>query len=93
MEIRLTTQSDIPQILNIYAKARSFMAEHGNPTQWTKGAPDEESLQKDIQNQASFVVVEEHQIVGTFALYRQDGNYHEIKGSWLNGEPYVVIIE
>jgi len=91
MEIRFTKESDIPQILNIYAKARSFMVEHGNPTQWAKGAPDENSLRKDIQNKASFIVQNGARILGTFALYHKDGNYQEIDGSWLNGEPYVVI--
>jgi N-acetylglutamate synthase-like GNAT family acetyltransferase len=81
----------VSDILNIYAKARSFMAEHGNPNQWTKGAPDGKSLQKDILNQASFVVEEGGKVVGTFALYHDDPNYGEIQGSWLNDEPYVVI--
>ena len=91
MKIRLSIDRDASSILNIYAKARSFMAEHGNPNQWTKGAPDGKSLQKDLLNQASFVVEEEGKMVGTFTLYHDDPNYCEIQGSWLNDEPYVVI--
>ena len=34
MEIRHTTENDLPVILAIYAHARRFMAEHGNPNQW-----------------------------------------------------------
>jgi RimJ/RimL family protein N-acetyltransferase len=91
MKTRLSYSKDVPEILKIYAKARSFMVEHGNPNQWTKGAPDEKSLRKDISNRASFVVEEKGKVVGTFALYHDDHNYCEIQGSWLNDEPYVVI--
>lgn len=91
MFIRPSSEKDIPEILNIYAKARSFMAEHGNPTQWTKGAPDLASLKKDLANQASFVVIEGGIVIGTFALYEEDSNYEAIEGRWLDEEPYYVI--
>jgi len=91
MEIRLSSPFDSSQILDIYAKARSFMAEQGNPTQWAKGAPNEESLKKDLTNKASYVVEDGGQIVGTFALYHNDLNYEHIDGKWINEEPYVVL--
>lgn len=31
MKIRKSTEKDIPRMMEIYAYARSFMAEHGNP--------------------------------------------------------------
>lgn len=83
--------SDIPEILDLYAKARSFMVKEGNPTQWAKGAPNRESLERDMCNGSSFVVKEGERVVGTFALYDHDGNYQEIEGEWLNEEPYVVL--
>jgi hypothetical protein len=91
MVIRLSSSSDAPQILDIYAKARSVMAEQGNPTQWAKGAPNEESLKKDLAHKASYVVEDDGRIVGTFALYHNDLNYVHIDGKWLNEEPYVVL--
>jgi L-amino acid N-acyltransferase YncA len=91
MEIRLTEASDSGEVLSIYAEARRFMMAHGNPTQWTVGAPDEKSLARDLANKASFVVVDSGVIVGTFALYHDDKNYRLIQGQWLNDEPYAVI--
>ena len=41
MEIRKTTLADIPEIMEIYTIARSFMCKTGNPTQWaSKGGAD-----------------------------------------------------
>ena len=34
MEIRKATTQDFDRIMEIYASARRFMAEHGNPNQW-----------------------------------------------------------
>ena len=34
MFVRKALESDIPRMMEIYALARTFMAEHGNPEQW-----------------------------------------------------------
>ena len=34
MRIRHSRKEDIPRMMEIYAVARQFMADHGNPTQW-----------------------------------------------------------
>ena len=34
MQIRKATMNDLPDILAIYAYAREYMKEHGNPDQW-----------------------------------------------------------
>ena len=34
MQIRKATMNDLPNILAIYAYARKYMKEHGNPDQW-----------------------------------------------------------
>jgi RimJ/RimL family protein N-acetyltransferase len=91
MEIRLSESSDIPVILAIYCSARAFMAAHGNPHQWTKGAPDEVSLKKDLSLKRSYVVVDQGVVVGTFALLSHDPNYDQIEGKWLNDDPYVAL--
>jgi len=49
MEIRHTDHADLPRMLEIYAFARRFMAEHGNPNQWgPTNWPPEELLRADI---------------------------------------------
>ena len=46
-KIRLATQADMAEILEIYRKARQFMAENGNPTQWGQHHPAQHLLEED----------------------------------------------
>ena len=39
MQIRKATMNDLPDILAIYAYAREYMKEHGNPDQWKDNYP------------------------------------------------------
>ena len=49
MEIRRTTVEDLPRLLALYAQARQFMADHGNPNQWGPTHwPPEALLRQDI---------------------------------------------
>lgn len=48
MEIRLATEEDIPRMQEIFRHARQFMADKGNPNQWTEGYPAEELIREDI---------------------------------------------
>ena len=66
--IRHTTTADIPRLKEIFAIARRFMAEAGNPNQWTEGYPSEELLQEDIDSGDSYVIVNGDRIVATFVL-------------------------
>lgn len=36
MKIRKSRPEDLERMLRLYADARVFMAEHGNPTQWAQ---------------------------------------------------------
>jgi RimJ/RimL family protein N-acetyltransferase len=91
METRLSEEKDVSAILTLYQKARSFMAMHGNPDQWNKGAPDLGSLQKDLSLARSFVVIEKEEVIGTYVLVKHDPNYDQIQGRWLNGGDYVAV--
>ena len=46
--IRTATSADRSEILEIYARARRFMQETGNPTQWGDSYPPEELVDEDI---------------------------------------------
>ena len=48
MEIRLTTNNDLDEVMEIYRKARLFMRAHDNPTQWLGGKPTKEQIEEDI---------------------------------------------
>ena len=89
MEIKRSSEKDLERIMEIYAYARNFMAEHGNPNQW--GAtqwPPASLIHHDILCGTSYVCVHENRIVGTlfFAMgddiepayrYIEDGRSEE----------------
>lgn len=94
LEIRKTRKEDIPQLKQIFATARQFMASNGNPDQWAPTYPSDEQLLNDINNGDSFVVISNsRQIVATFVLHAGiDPTYNTIyEGQWLNDAPYATI--
>ena len=65
MEIRKATVHDVPRMMEIYALARQFMVENGNPHQWAeRNWPPEELIRRDIERDKSHVCVHEGKIVG-----------------------------
>ena len=93
MEIRKTKPDEIDKVMAIYARARRFMAEHGNPTQWGTTKPYREDVVKDIEQGYSRVCVENGEVVATF-YYREgiDSTYINIyDGAWINDAPYGVV--
>lgn len=54
--IRKATVNDKTRIMEIYAYARQFMAEHGNPNQWKNNNPSEETIDNDIAKQEMYVI-------------------------------------
>lgn len=84
--------SQLPRILEIYEKARVFMAESGNPDQWGTGYPPEEMIRQDIRNGKSYVNLEGDHIRAVFYFaVEADPTYSYIEGAWLNDAPYGVI--
>ena len=49
MFIRKADINEVDEICYIYEKARKFMVEAGNPTQWASGYPKRELVINDIQ--------------------------------------------
>ena len=91
--IRKAVPDDMRRILEIYAYARSFMAQHGNPHQWGNDHPKEERLWEDIRRGDLYVVTSEARIHGVFAfLLGEDPTYSQIyDGAWHHDEPYGTI--
>lgn len=92
--IRKTEETDIDEMMKIYAYARTFMAENGNPHQWADaGYPAREVIEEDIAKERSYVCVKEDQIVGTFMYFEGiEPTYLELEeGEWRNEEPYGVV--
>lgn len=96
MHIRKSTEQDLSRILEIYARARRFMAENGNPDQWGLTSwPPEALIRQDILSGNSYVCIHEGEIAGTFFYaYGKDiePTYRRIRdGSWLDDSPYGVV--
>ena len=67
MNIRHSTPADLPRMQEIYARARAFMVETGNPNQWgPTNWPPEALLHRDIAEGNSYVCEKDGCIVGTF---------------------------
>ena len=97
MRIRPTTLDDLPQVMEIYAYARSFMAWHGNPNQWgPTNWPPEALIRRDIAEGKSFVcVTNAGRILGVFYFTSGEDiepTYREITGgAWKDDSPYGVV--
>lgn len=96
MDIRHATLQDLPRMLEIYARARAFMADTGNPNQWgPTNWPPEPLLREDIAIGRSYVCANGDEILGTFCyLYGKDidETYRVIEdGSWSSDDAYGVV--
>ncbi len=96
LKIRQSMESDLDEIMEIYAYARRFMAENGNPNQWgPTNWPPKHLIHNDILQKKSYVCLHEEQIAGTF-FYTigkdVEPTYRHIEnGSWLDDSAYGVV--
>lgn len=93
MEIRKADAQDLQTILEIYAHARRFMAEHGNPTQWGSDRPPRSQTEDDIRRGRLYVCEAEGRIACVFYFAQEeDPTYRVIEdGAWLADGPYGVV--
>lgn len=93
MKIRKATPEDLEQLLPLYENARTFMASHGNPSQWGTSYPPKSLVQSDIHSGCSFVCTDCNKIIAAFYYqYGPDSTYTKIRhGAWLNDRPYGVV--
>ena len=90
--IKTATLSQLSQIMGIYAQARQFMAQTGNPDQWGTVHPSEELIRQDILNGRCYVNLDGDHIRAVFYFaVEKDPTYSYIEGQWLNDMPYGVI--
>lgn len=90
--IEKATLSQLPQIMAVYAHARQFMAQNGNPDQWGTAYPSEVMIRQDILNGKCYVNSCGDRIRAVFYFaVEADPTYGYIEGTWLNDEPYGVI--
>jgi len=92
-QIRKAMGEDLPRIEEIYAYARKFMAETGNPNQWGNTTPETSLLEDDIRKGDLYVLIHEGMIHGVFYFYiGADPTYGIIEdGQWRSDTPYGTI--
>lgn len=93
MKFRKTGLDDIQTVMQIYADARRFMAQTGNPGQWGDNYPEEALIRKDIEEGISYVAESEGKIAAVFVFFQgEDPTYRHIEdGAWKKDGPYGVI--
>lgn len=93
MNIRLSTNKDIPKLLEIYSISKKYMWENGNLTQWNNSYPSLTLIEEGIKKQEQFSIEINNEIYGTFAfIIGDDPTYLKIEnGQWLNDHPYGTI--
>lgn len=93
MNIRKAEEKELDAIEAVYAHARRFMKENGNPTQWGDRYPPRAMLEDDIRRGELYVMEEDGRIVGVFLLaIGEDPTYQVIEdGQWRRQEPYGTI--
>lgn len=91
--VRKAVLDDLNRIEEIYAYARSFMVETGNPNQWGKTHPPVEQLRQDIAEGTLHVIADDTGIHGVFFFQvGDDPTYAKIyEGHWHSDEAYGVI--
>lgn len=96
MLIRHATPADHGEIMEIYAYARKFMTQHGNPRQWAaNGWPPADLIRQDIAEGKCYLCMDGDKIAAVF--YYEcgkdiDPTYLNIEeGSWASDEAYGVV--
>ncbi len=84
MIIRHSKEEDLPRMMEIYAYARDFMAEHGNPNQWgPTNWPPEGLIRADIAAGNSYVCVCKDRPYGVVHRLAGDGSVKGIGSACL----------
>ena len=97
MKIRKSTEQDFPRMMEIYAFAREYMKQHGNPNQWgATNWPPEDLIHADIKEGNSYVCLNDFgRVIGTFYFIQgQDiePTYKTItEGEWKGSHNYGVV--
>lgn len=91
--IRPATAADLPQLQEVYARARQFMRAGGNLTQWGDGDRPEDRLAGDIAKGQLYVIESGGTVHASFAFILGDDPLYDVirQGQWLCDRPYGTI--
>lgn len=92
LSVRLAKKEDLPAVDSLYAAAREFMKQSGNPTQWGDRNPERGVIEADLAAGQLYVITREERVCGVFAfILGEDPTYREIQGAWHSLGPYGTI--
>ena len=90
--IRTATAADMPSLRRVYATARRFMADTGNPYQWGDSKPAESQLETGIRRGQLYVEEVDGRVCAAFALVMgDDPTYGYIEGAWQDDTLYGTV--
>lgn len=91
--IRKALMADLDSVMNIYAEARQYMKEQGNPEQWGEDYPQISLVEADIAAGKCYVCGSDGSIGAAFYFaVENDKSYDVIEdGSWRNDRAYGVV--
>ena len=92
MNFRKSNQSDVVGIISIISKAQIYFR-NNNIDQWQNGYPNEKTIINDINNDRSYVLIDNEEVVATtVVMFEEEKTYNEIyEGKWLTNSKYATI--
>ena len=89
MNIRKAVVSDFNRIMEIYAIAREYMKNSGNPNQWKDYYPEKNIVKKDIEDKISYVLEDNGHIFAVFVFIKGYEKSYELK--FVSDKEYGII--
>ena len=91
MILRPTKIEDITRVMEIINQAKAYF-KNNEIDQWQDGYPNEETIEKDIENKEAYVLEEDGKILGTCMVsIHGEPSYNRIEGKWILNCPYVCV--
>ena len=92
MIFRKSNMNDVKSIMRIIVQAQEFFKEQGID-QWQNGYPNEDTIIEDINNDESYILEKDGEVVATSMItLKGEPTYKSIyEGNWLSNEKYATI--
>ena len=91
MILRPTKIEDISRVIDIINQAKTYF-KNNDIDQWQDGYPNEETIEKDIENNEAYVLEEDGVILGTcMVTIHGEPAYKRIEGKCILNCPYICV--
>ena len=91
MILRPTKIEDISRVIDIINQAKTYF-KNNDIDQWQDGYPNEETIEKAIENNEAYVLEEDGVILGTgMVTSHGEPAYNRIEGKWILNCPYICV--